>query len=105
MSSFLRAAAPVLLSALMIAPSIGHAADTGPYYVATPIAAPAQDTLITSGTLWKWHEPAFTANKGPQREAIMCEMVVRHAGKLTAFSAGGKAFEPDALAKCNSRAK
>lgn len=105
MSSILRAAAPFLLSALLAVPAIGHAADGGPYYVATPSAAPAQETLITSGTIWKWHEPAFTANKGPQREAIMCEMVVRHTGKLTAFSAGGKALEPDALAKCNTRAK
>lgn len=105
MSSFFRAAAPFLLPALLAVPAIGHSADTGPYYVATPSAAPAQETLITSGTLWKWHEPAFTAAKGPQREAIMCEMVAQRAGKLTAFSAGGKAFEPDALAKCNTRAK
>ena len=105
MSSILRAAAPFLLPALLAVPAIGQAADSAPYYVATPSAAPAQDTLITSGTLWKWHEPAFTANKGPQREAIMCQMVAQHAGKLTAFSAGGKAFEPDALAKCNARAK
>lgn len=105
MLSILRAAAPIMLSAAMIVPTIANAAETGPYYVATPSAAPAQATLITSGTLWKWRDTAFTANKGPQREAIMCEMVAQHAGKLTAFSAGGKAFDADALAKCNGHAK
>lgn len=105
MSTFLRAAAPFLASALVLAPAISHAADAGPYYVATPAAAPAQQMLITSGTIWKWRDTAFTANKGGQREFIMCELVAQRAGKLAAFSAGGKAFDTDALAKCNARAK
>ena len=105
MTSIFRAAACFLASAAVIAPAMASAADSGPYYVATPAAAPAQQMLITSGTVWKWHEPAFTANKGPQREAIMCQMIAQHAGKLAAFSAGGKAFDTDALTKCNTRAK
>ncbi|WP_242187811.1 hypothetical protein [Sphingomonas sp. CARO-RG-8B-R24-01] len=105
MSSTFRAAAPFLATALLLTPVVGHAADAGRYYVATPAAAPAQQMLITSGTVWKWRDTAFTASKGPQRENIMCEMIVQHAGKLSAFSAGGKVFDDAALTKCNAHAK
>ncbi|RYD22570.1 MAG: hypothetical protein EOP89_12665 [Lysobacteraceae bacterium] len=105
MISFARTAAPILAAALALTPAIGNAAEAGPYYVATPAAAPAQQTLITSGTVWKWRDTVFTASKGGQREFIMCELVAQRAGKLTAFTAGGKAFDDDALAKCNARAK
>ena len=43
--------------------------------------------------------------KAPEREAILCQLVARDAGKLSAFSAGGQAFDADALAKCNAHAK
>ncbi|WP_010161495.1 CC_3452 family protein [Sphingomonas sp. PAMC 26617] len=105
MISFPLAAAPFLASALVLTPVAAQAADTGPYYVATPAAAPAQQTLITSGTVWKWRDTVFTASKSGQREFIMCELVAQRAGKLTAFTAGGKPFDDDALAKCNARAK
>jgi hypothetical protein len=92
-------------SAALLTPFTANAAETGPYYAATPIAAPAKPTLITNGTVWKWNETAFTANKGPQREGIVCEMIAQRAGKLSAFTAAGQPFDADALAKCNARAK
>lgn len=105
MPSILRATAPFLAATLLFAPALGHAADPAPYYVATPTAAPAQQILITSGTVWKLRNTDFTANKGPQREGIMCQMVAQHAGKLSAFTVGGKPFDDAALAKCNARAR
>lgn len=105
MPSIFRAAAPFLAATLLSAPALSHAADPIPYYVATPTAAPAQQILITSGTVWKLRNTDFTANRGPQREGIMCEMVAQQAGKLSAFSAGGKPFDTAALAKCNTRAR
>ena len=94
-----------LASAALLSPIAAGAAETGAYYAATPIAAPAKPTLITNGTVWKWNATAFTANKGPQREGVACEMIAQRAGKLSAFSAAGLAFDADALAKCNARAK
>jgi len=35
----------------------------------------------------------------------MCELVVREVGTLNSFSANGTAFDADALAKCNARAR
>ena len=97
-------AAAALVSAAALSPVAASAAD-GPYYAAIPVAAPAKTTLITSGTVWKWNTTAFTANKATQRDAIMCEMVAKTTGKLTAFTAGGQPFDAPALEKCNARAK
>ncbi|GGA45709.1 CC_3452 family protein [Sphingomonas psychrolutea] len=105
MTRLLSLAAAALVSAASLSPIVAHAADAGPYYAATPVAAPTKTLLITNGTVWKWNTTAFTANKGPQREAIMCEMVVKSAGKLASFSAGGQSFDAPALEKCNARAK
>jgi len=105
MIRLLSLSAAALVSVTLLTPIAGHAADTGPYYAATPVAVPSKTTLITSGTVWKWNTTAFTAIKGPQREAIMCEMVAKSAGKLSAFTAGSQTFDATALEKCNARAK
>lgn len=98
-------AAAVLASAALLTPVAANAADGEPYYAATPVTAPTKTVLITSGTLWKWNNTAFTAAKGPQRDGIVCELVAQRAGKLAAFTVAGQAFDADALAKCNARAK
>lgn len=100
---------PLAVAAFMVtvpfAASVADAADASPYYAATPVAAPAKTMLITNGTVWKWTDTAFTANKGPQREGVVCEMIAQRAGKLSAFSVAGQPLDADALAKCNARAK
>ena len=105
MIRLLSLAAAALVSATLLTPIAGHAADTGAYYSATPVATPSKTMLITSGTVWKWTDTAYVANKGPQREGIMCELVAQRAGKLSAFSVQGTAFDAAALEKCNARAK
>ena len=105
MIRLLSLAAAALVSATLLAPTVANAAEGGAYYAATPVATPSKTMLITSGTVWKWNETAYTANKGPQRENIMCELVAQRAGKLSAFSVAGTAFDAAALEKCNARAK
>jgi hypothetical protein len=36
-------------------------------------------------------------------DGIVCELVAREVGSLTAFRANGKEFDADALAKCNAK--
>lgn len=94
-----------LLAAITtLAPAAALAEPTG-YYVATPAAAPTRTSFITGELVWKWRNTAFVAGQGPHRDAVTCEMAARSAGKLTAFTAAGAAFDADALAKCNARAK
>ena len=55
--------------------------------------------------MWKWQDTAFVANKAPERETIVCELIVQRVGALSAFTVAGQALDADALAKCNARAK
>jgi hypothetical protein len=105
MTRVLSIAAALAGSALLLSPVASHAQDPAGYYAAVPTAQPTKTSFITNNLMWKWRDTAFTANKAPARPTIVCEMIVQRAGTLTSFSAGGQAFDADALAKCNARAK
>lgn len=80
-------------------------AQTGGYYSMT-LASPATEARpIVRGLLFACDGDACVAGEGPSRPAVVCASVARELGPLTAFSAGGTAFDADALAKCNARAK
>ena len=92
--------------AMLLSPVAGQAqAPAGGYYTATPVAQPTKTSLVTHTTVWKWSESAFVADKAPERENVVCELIAQRVGKLNSFTAGGQAFDADALAKCNARAK
>ena len=80
-------------------------AQSGSHYTASLAAAPGETKFVTRSTIWNCNGTTCTAPKAGARDAIMCELVARQAGQLTAFSAGGTAFDAEALSKCNSRAK
>jgi len=93
----------VALAPIATAPAAAQA-PTG-YYVATPATAPEAASLVTRTTVWKCADGVCAAPKSDSRDAIMCELVVKQVGALSSFAAGGAAFDADALAKCNARAK
>jgi len=98
----IRAAAGFLAASLLVAaPAFAQGAS---YYAATPVAAPAKDSLIVRSTVWHCSDGQCTAGKGDARDAIVCQAVAQQIGKLTSFSAGGKPFDPTALESCNARA-
>ncbi len=97
------AAATAASLLIAIAPVMAQA-PTG-YYVATPAAAPASANLVIRTTVWKCNGGVCAAPKAPQRDAILCELVVREVGQLTSFTVQGTAFDDAALAKCNAKAK
>ncbi|OYY91266.1 MAG: hypothetical protein B7Y45_04030 [Sphingomonas sp. 28-66-16] len=103
MTRLLAIAASFATSVLLLSATAGHAQTSG-YYNATPATAPTKTSVITAGTLWKCGDGVCVANKSTQRDPIMCQMVVKRLGTLTAFSVGGTAFDADALAKCNAAA-
>ena len=94
--------AALAASLIAVAPAV---AQTGGYYAATPATAPAKNTLITAGTLWKCADGVCGAAKSTQRDVIMCQMVAQRMGKLTAFAVAGAAFDEATLAKCNTVAR
>jgi uncharacterized low-complexity protein len=100
-----RAVAAAAAATLALAPAAGFAQTARGYYAATPVSAPAKNSLVTRSTIWKCGEATCVAAKANARDTIMCELVAREVGELSAFRANGTQFDADALAKCNSKAR
>ncbi|MGN6270392.1 MAG: CC_3452 family protein [Sphingomonas sp.] len=75
------------------------------YYTATPTAAPAEASYVTSNTIWSCNGGTCVAQKAADRPQFVCERIAKSVGKLDSFSAGGEALDADALAKCNAKAR
>ena len=80
-------------------------AQVGGYYVAVPAAPPTKPSLMTHDTSWSLKNGAYVAQRAPERDTVLCELVARNVGTLSSFTAGGNAYDADALAKCNAKAK
>lgn len=92
-------------AAALFAFAPAQAQGTRGYYVATPATAPEAGSFVTRTTVWNCAGGACTAPKSTSRDAIICELAAKQVGTLQSFTANGSAFDADALAKCNSRAK
>ena len=97
-------AAATLIGGTMVAGTAHAQAATG-YYVAVPATAPARATVVTNSTPWVRQGNAYVAARAPERDAVLCDLVARNAGALNSFTVAGRAYDADALAKCNAHAK
>ncbi|MGJ3648512.1 CC_3452 family protein [Sphingomonas sp. GlSt437] len=104
MTRILTSAAAAIVAATLFSASAGFAQPVG-YYAATPATAPAKDTIITDGTLWKCGNGVCVANKAPERDLIVCQLVASNVGQLTSFTVSGTALPAATLAKCNTKAR
>ena len=75
------------------------------YYVATPAGAVAKAQLMTRSTPWRLQDGVYVAGRAPERDLVLCQLVVKEAGPLQAFAVAGKAFDADTLAACNTKAR
>ncbi|MGN6278300.1 MAG: CC_3452 family protein [Sphingomonas sp.] len=91
-------------AAAMVSP-VAAQARVAAYYTATPAAAPSEASLVTRNTLWSCTGGTCVAPQAADRPQFVCERIAKSVGKLDAFTAGGEALDPDALAKCNAKAK
>ncbi|MBW6522845.1 hypothetical protein KZ810_04975 [Sphingomonas sp. RHCKR47] len=98
------ASAIVATAAILAAAGVQAETPTG-YYVATPVAKVEKTRLITRSTLWSQQNGAFVAARAPERDTVLCQLVARDVGGLSAFSVGGKAYDDAQLEKCNGKAK
>ena len=94
----------IVASAALLAATGAPAQTAAGYYVATPVAAPAKARLMTRSTPWRQINGTYVAAQAPEREMTLCQLVARDVGQLSSFSAGGKAFDAEALDKCNAKA-
>jgi hypothetical protein len=84
---------------------VGTAQAQSPTYRAVPATAVAQASVIADGVLWRCGSEGCLATNATSRPAIVCAQAVRKVGKLESFSVGTQAFDAEALAKCNAKAK
>ncbi|WP_066799384.1 CC_3452 family protein [Sphingomonas soli] len=105
MNRFLAVAAAAAAT-LALTPATGFAQGAARgYYSATPANATAKTKIVSRSTVWKCGEGVCVAAKADARDNIVCELVVKEVGKLTAFRANGADFDAAALEKCNSKAR
>ncbi|MHA6718004.1 CC_3452 family protein [Sphingomonas sp. RS6] len=98
------AAFPIMIAAAL-APMQGQARPSDGYYVAVPATPAEKAKLVTRSTIWKCDASGCTAARSTSRDTIMCELLVREVGPLSAFRAGETTFDADALARCNGKAR
>lgn len=98
------AVAAAAAATLALVPATGFAQVRG-YYSATPVTSPEKASLVTRSTIWKCGEGVCVAAKANARDTIVCELVAREVGQLSAFRANGTTFDEAALAKCNAKAR
>jgi len=74
-------------------------------YSATPATGGAA-SFVARDVLFKCGADGCVAAKASNsRPAIVCAAVVKEVGAVSSFAADGAAFDAEALAKCNARAK
>jgi hypothetical protein len=95
---------PAFLAAslLLAAPALAAA---GPHFQAEPAARPAESRLALRDTLWRCGDDGCAAAESSSRPAIVCAVLAREIGTLRSFSVRGEALSPDALDRCNARAR
>jgi hypothetical protein len=92
--------AAIIASALFAAPAFA-----APAFQAQPEAAPAAAKFVLRDTIWTCGDTGCAANASDSRAAVVCALLAKEVGALKTFSVRGEALAPDALAKCNARAK
>jgi hypothetical protein len=93
-------------SASLFAGSATEAFASTPGYRLVPATAfSAANTVVARDVLWKCAGEACVATKATSRPAIVCAAAAREIGKISAFSANGKDFSAEELAKCNEKAR
>lgn len=96
------AAAALSVAAFMPAAAL---AQSGSHYAATAVAAPGKSSFVTQNTIWKCKDTVCTAPRAGSQDKVVCERAVQRIGALSAFTVAGTAFDAEALAACNARAK
>ncbi|HEX8480624.1 MAG TPA: hypothetical protein VF650_01835 [Allosphingosinicella sp.] len=77
----------------------------GAHYRAEAATPPAASRLIVKQILWKCGAAGCVAPRGNSRPAIDCSALAREIGTLRSFSVDGRQIGPEALEKCNARAR
>lgn len=65
----------------------------------------ADARIITKGASWNCAGGNCRAASSESRPIILCQRLAKEVGALQSFTADGRAFDADMMAKCNSKAR
>lgn len=94
-----------LASSFTLISTAAVAQPAGGYYNLSLTQKAPEAKPVVRGMLFSCAGETCTAGEGTSRPAIVCASVAREFGPVSSFSAGGQAFDAEALAKCNAKAK
>ena len=101
LSATLSFAGAMMIGSLAFGSTAATAAG-GAYYRAE-LASPATEArFVARDVVWVCKDASCLAGQGTSRPLIMCSALVKKAGPVTGFTAGGKAFDAEELARCNA---
>ena len=65
-------------------------------------AAPAEARIVARDIAWSCAATACRGKTAESRPMVICQGLAKRAGRLSAFTADGRAFAPAELDKCNA---
>ena len=84
---------------------VAGAAPGGAYYRAE-LAGPAPEArFVARDVVLACKGAECIARQGTSRPLVMCSSLAKASGQVVSFTAGGKALDADALARCNAAVK
>lgn len=88
------------LGGVALIPATASAAG-GSYYRAELASPPKAAKFVARDIIWSCEGLNCGAGRGTSRPLLICTGLAREAGEVKSFTANGKAFEADELARCN----
>lgn len=85
--------------------SLFSVALAGAYYAAIPAQPATPERFVVRTMIWNCTDGTCVAPKAPSQDQVVCQLVARKLGVLSAFRANGIAMPAESLAKCNSAIK
>ena len=95
----------MLRSIVLVSALLGVAAPAAAANYSAKLAAPANGRIIARDISWACGTDACQGATQESRPAVLCEGLVKRAGKVDSFLVDGRAFSEAELARCNASAK
>ena len=73
-------------------------------YTATPASPGTAKKVVARDIAWTYAGGTYTGRTAESRPLVLCQGLAKKVGQLNAFTANGRAFSADELAKCNGLA-
>jgi hypothetical protein len=95
----------MLRSALFVSALAVLAAPAAAASYSATLASPATGRVVARDTNWACGAAGCQVSTVESRPAVLCQALVKKAGKVEAFLVDGRAFGEADLAKCNASVK